>query len=522
LYRVEVFASMSCDPSEFGEGEKLVGSFAAATDETFSQELATPALPVITATATDAAGNTSEFSRCAVVDGGSIVGSNPTPVPGGTVTISGDGLAPGSQASVSLFSEPVLLGMVTANDVGGFSGSFTIPADTELGPHRIEVTGSAPDSSARTLVFDIWVISINSPPLADAGADGSAKEGDVVTLDGSGSSDPDGDALEYSWTQLEGTAVTLSSGSAAKPTFSVPDEGTYRFALEVSDGSLASTQDEVVVTATNAAPIATFIAPTTVLEGSTVPLTLASSVDVPADLAELQFAFDCGVGYGPLGVAAAATCAASDNGARSVGGKVRDGDGGESEYRAAVTVQNVVPSVTAALAQTATAGQEKAFELGSFADPGPDAPWTVRIDWGDGAAPTIAAAPSAPGPLGTASHSYPAAGTFTATVSVIDKDGGIGSAAFPVTVVTGREPTQQQCLVPRLKGKTLAQAKAALVRGRCKLGRVRKAKSKKIKKGRVVSQTPAAGRSLPLGSKVNVVLSDGPPKKAKKKQKRRQ
>lgn len=520
-YRIEIFASKSCDPSGFGEGEKLVGSFAASAD-TFSQELPKePALPFITATATDPQGNTSEFSRCAMVDGGSISGSNPAPVPGGAVTISGDGLAPRSDASVSLFSEPVVLGTVHADDAGNFSGTFPIPVDTELGPHRIEVSGIAPDSSARTLVFDIWVSSSNRQPLADAGTGVAAKEGELVMLDGSGSSDPDGDPLDYTWTQLEGTAVTLSDTSVAKPTFTVPDEGTYRFALEVRDGTLTSVQDEVVVTATNAAPTATFIAPTAVLEGSTFALTLASAVDAPADLAELQLAFDCGAGYGTFGVAAAATCPASDNGTRSVGGRVRDGDGGEREYRATVTVENVVPSITAAPAQTATAGQETAFELGSFADPGPDAPWTVRVDWGDGAQPTLLGPAVTPGPLGTASHTYPAAGTFTATVSVVDKDGDTGSAAFRVTVGTGREPAQQQCIVPRLRGKTLAQAKVALARSRCKLGHVRKAKSKKAKKGRVVGQAPAAGRRLPVGSKVNLVLSEGPPKKTKKKSKRR-
>jgi Ca2+-binding RTX toxin-like protein len=69
--------------------------------------------------------------------------------------------------------------------------------------------------------------------------------------------------------------------------------------------------------------------------------------------------------------------------------------------------------------------------------------------------------------------------------------------------------TQLRCVVPNVKGKTLAQARRLLASKRCALGRVTKAYSQKVKKGRVISQRPAAGRRLPRGTKVQVKVSRG-------------
>jgi len=89
----------------------------------------------------------------------------------------------------------------------------------------------------------------DDPPVANAGPNQSVVVGALVTLDGSGSSDPNGDPLTYSWTMYapgNSTAV-LSDSHAAKPTFIPNVPGIYRFDLLVNDGIKNSTWDSVTV-----------------------------------------------------------------------------------------------------------------------------------------------------------------------------------------------------------------------------------------------------------------------------------
>ncbi|MCX7934867.1 MAG: hypothetical protein N3A66_06370, partial [Planctomycetota bacterium] len=58
----------------------------------------------------------------------------------------------------------------------------------------------------------------------------------LVELDGSASTDEDGDALQYEWRQIAGPPVTLSDPQAAKPFFRTAEPGVYVFELRVSDG----------------------------------------------------------------------------------------------------------------------------------------------------------------------------------------------------------------------------------------------------------------------------------------------
>ncbi|RMH00315.1 MAG: hypothetical protein D6706_04295, partial [Chloroflexi bacterium] len=90
----------------------------------------------------------------------------------------------------------------------------------------------------------------NQPPIADAGAPQTVNPGDTVTLDGSGSSDPNGDTLTYLWQQTGGTAVTLSNPTAITTTFTAPSTtGVLTFTLTVTDSlGLASTPDTVTIT----------------------------------------------------------------------------------------------------------------------------------------------------------------------------------------------------------------------------------------------------------------------------------
>jgi len=66
-----------------------------------------------------------------------------------------------------------------------------------------------------------------------------------------------------------------------------------------------------------------------------------------------------------------------------------------------------------------------------------------------------------------------------------------------------------KCVVPNVKGKQLLVAEKALAAAHCAAGAIRKARSPHVKKGRVISQGTAAGRSLPAGTKVSMTVSKG-------------
>jgi hypothetical protein len=99
----------------------------------------------------------------------------------------------------------------------------------------------------------VTAASANVKPVANAGALQSVVLG-TVTLDGSASTDANGDALTYRWTLVAkpiGSTATLSSTSTAKPTFTADLVGVYVASLVVNDGKLDS---DLVTTTVTASP----------------------------------------------------------------------------------------------------------------------------------------------------------------------------------------------------------------------------------------------------------------------------
>ena len=95
----------------------------------------------------------------------------------------------------------------------------------------------------------------NRAPVAVAGTARAVTIGATVTLDGRGSSDPDGDAITFAWTLQApaGSAAAPTGAGTSQPTFVADVAGTYTASLTVSDGSLTSSAS-VVITASTALP----------------------------------------------------------------------------------------------------------------------------------------------------------------------------------------------------------------------------------------------------------------------------
>lgn len=126
------------------------------------------------------------------------------------------------------------------------------------------------------------IFSGNKTPIPKAGDDQSVNEGEKVTLDGAGSSDPDDDAITYLWTSPAG--ITLSSTTSSKPTFIAPEvkkDTDYTFFLIVNDSIANSTADEVVIKVkqVNKVPVANAGPDQSVPEGILVTLDATTSSD---------------------------------------------------------------------------------------------------------------------------------------------------------------------------------------------------------------------------------------------------
>ncbi len=126
----------------------------------------------------------------------------------------------------------------------------------------------------------------NLPPVAEAGPDQQLRVGDTARLDGTSSSDPDGDTLTPLWTivqQPPNSGATLDDAAASQPTFVLDEPGDYRVELIVSDGELSSPPDSVLVTTENTPPVADAGAAQMVFVGAPVDLDGSGSSDVDGD-----------------------------------------------------------------------------------------------------------------------------------------------------------------------------------------------------------------------------------------------
>jgi peptidoglycan/xylan/chitin deacetylase (PgdA/CDA1 family) len=170
---------------------------------------------------------------------------------------------------------------------------FYSPIDEEIDDFLRWLEPRSANGTVVKTMREVMPPSGNRSPVADAGPAQTVSAGSTVQLDGSGSSDPDGDSLTYQWTQTGGTPVTLSSSTAEQPTFTAPSSaGTLNFRLVVNDGQVNSSPDTVAVTVTggsNQLPVADAGSAQTVSTGSTVQLDGSDSSDPDGDSLTYQW-----------------------------------------------------------------------------------------------------------------------------------------------------------------------------------------------------------------------------------------
>jgi hypothetical protein len=219
-----------------------------------------------------------------------IVGDDLTVDEDTTVTLDGFGSFDPEGENLSYRWRQVVGRPVTLSDPSAEQSSFTAPNIGSGGESLIfELT--ATDAGGLQAVADTFVnvTGDNDFPIADAGDDQTVDENNTVTLDGFGSSDPEGESLSYRWRQVFGPSVNLSDPAAEQPSFTTPNvtpNGVLmNFELTVTDVVGLQQRDDVEISVfgLNDLPTADAGLDQTVLEKSTVTLDGSNSSDPDID-----------------------------------------------------------------------------------------------------------------------------------------------------------------------------------------------------------------------------------------------
>jgi hypothetical protein len=371
-FTLDFYASTAADPSDYGEGQRHLGAATVTTDPTgnviFTADLpATAPGEVISVTATDPEGNTSEFAANA-------------------------------------------LALALTADAGG---PYLI---AEGDPVTFTATVS-PTPVVYPLTYT-WTIN-----------------GQTMSGDNGGASA----TLTLTWSQLQ--ALGIDDGP-----------GSFPVGVHVDDGQghvVDSTPAEL--TLTNTTPTASFANGGAVPEGSTGTVSFSSPLDPSnTDTAAgftYSYDFDSDGNFEIVdSLSATATVPASfladGPGSRTVTGRIKDKDGGSTDYTTTIPITNAAPIITSLNGPFTIDENGWVTVTGSFSDEGPLDSHTVVINWGDGEDSTTITVPASGPRTFSAAHRYldnppphpSSGGSYAIGVTVTDDDADSASASTTATV----------------------------------------------------------------------------------------
>ncbi len=192
-------------------------------------------------------------------------------------TVTDDGLPPGSTLTItwSKVSGPGTVTFVNA------SAASTTASFSAAGSYVLRLTASDGEFTVSDEA-SITVLRANNAPTANAGLDQAGVVGSLVTLDGSASSDLDGDALTYAWSitnRPPGSLAVLANPTTVNPSFTPDAAGLYDVQLIVNDGQASSIPDHVGITVT---PLGPPLILQNVMVGKDLQTTASVSLGAPA------------------------------------------------------------------------------------------------------------------------------------------------------------------------------------------------------------------------------------------------
>ncbi len=208
-------------------------------------------------------------------------GPNQTATVGSTVTLNGSGST--NPSGIGSLTYNWSLTSVPAGSTAALTNANSMVATFVVdvaGTYNAKLTVSNGTLSDSAIAI---VSTVSTPPVANAGPNQSVNLGSTVRLDGSKSSDTDGNPLTYSWSLISipaTSAAALSNGRSVNPTFVADVPGSYIAQLVVNDGNTSSQPSTVIVTTSNTPPVANAGPNQRANVGSLVQLNGSGSTDV--------------------------------------------------------------------------------------------------------------------------------------------------------------------------------------------------------------------------------------------------
>ena len=374
------------------------------------------------------------------------VNQKPTADAGGPYSVDEDGSvaldASGSSdpdGSISSTSWSVISGPGSVSG-GTYDAPASVSSDTTA---TVEVTVTDNEGAPATDTATVTVNHVNDPPVADAGGSYSTVEGGSVSLDSSGSYDPDGHIDTTDWTVSSGPG-SVSGGTYYAPD-SVSSDTTATVTLDVTDddGSSDSDSATIQIAASNDPPTADAGGPYAVDEGGSVSLDASGSSDSDGSISSTAWSITSGPGSISGGTYDAPDAMSSDA-TVTVQLTVTDDDGEPDTDTATVDVTEVNddPSADAGGPYSVSVGETVALDASGSTDEDGTVQGTT---W---------AVTSGPGSIVDGTYHAPADGgsaTATVRVTVTDDDGATDAdtATVDVRTTTSEPPTANVTYSPK-------------------------------------------------------------------------
>jgi PKD repeat protein len=293
----------------------------------------------------------------------------------------------------------------------------------QSGVHRLSLVVN--DSFELSPPVSVNITVANRPPSAMAGRDLSGWRGEYVNLFGEGS-DPDGDALFYNWTQLEGPPVEVRTPTSPNASFIPPRSGNYTFRLEISDGEDAASAS-VNVTVLNRPPVARLeAAPLRAGVNERINFSAALSYDPDGNVTKYFIDFGDGNDTGWTAKPAIGYYYTAP-GVYNATARVLDDEGALSgpAEPVTITVANALPVVNTSVSPSAGDIRTRFQFTVAASSHDPDGS-IVAYSWrfGDGATESGS----------SVSHNYSRPGTYTVVLRATDDLGGFTEVNLTVVV----------------------------------------------------------------------------------------